>query len=78
MLEQQRMGRSCRQKGFRLLELCITALPRIPLLSRLEPELSAKQVLELKASWYRAQGGIWLLSKACNPEHLFFFDPGGI
>ena len=75
--EQQRTGHSCRQKGFRLPELHTTALALHPSFVQAGARAVGKAGFGAEGLVVQSTGGIWLPSKARNPEQLFFFDPGG-
>lgn len=75
MPEQQRTGCSCKQNGFRLPEICTAAPALHP--SFVWTGARAVEKVGFGAEDLMAQGTgvIWLSSKACNPEQIFFFAP---
>lgn len=73
MPEQQRTGRSCKQNGFRLPEICTAAPALHPSFVWAGVRAVGKAGFGDKDLMVQGTGAIWLPSKACNPEQLFFF-----
>lgn len=68
------MGHSCRQKCFRLLELCATAPSLHPRFCLGWSQTIGKAGFGAEGLVVQSTGGIWLLSRTHSYEMLLFLD----